>query len=177
MQTKKHKKQCEDGSALVITIIAVLILSSLAITGLTVSSTEVQSTQNFLMNKRAYYTALEGVEELRNEIYRNPAPEYVVTLNRTKDTTQEGGEANYTFYITGSMENLRNYIEYQTPPPNVDFFQGFSPPPLPAIGLGGTVTVSPVVWDVHVTATVSTGKKKSYAEIQTGVYSIVSTGY
>ena len=177
MSTKKQKKLPEAGSALVITLVAVLILSSLAVTGLTVSSTEIQSTQNFYLNKRAYYTALKGVEELRNEIFRNPAPEYVTTLNRVKANTLDGGVTNYTFYITGFMEDLRNFTEDQTPPPNIDFFQGFSPPPLPSIGLGGTVTVSPVVWDVHVTATVSAARKKSYAEIQTGVYSIVSTGY
>ena len=177
MQIKKYKKPREDGSALVITIMAVLILSSLAITGLTVSSTEVQSTQNFYLNKRAYYTALEGVEELRNEIYRNPSVENVTSLNRTKDTTLEGGGANYTFYITGSMQDLRNFTESQTATPNVDFFYGFNPPPLPAIGLGGTVPVSPVIWDVHVTATVNVGKKKSYAEIQTGVYSILGDSY
>lgn len=177
MQTKKQNKEREAGSALVITLIAVLILSGLAVTGLTVSSTEVHSTQNFYLNKRVYYTALEGVEELRNEIYRNPAPEYIITLNRDKDITLKGGGASYTFYITGSMEDLRSYTEYDTDPPNIDFFRGFSPPPLPAVGLGGSVTVAPVVWDVHVTATVKAGRKKSYTEIQTGVYSIVSVGY
>ena len=177
MQTKKHKRPREDGSALVITIIAVLILSGLAITGLTVSSTEVQSTQNFYLNKRAYYTALEGVEELRNEIYRNPAPEYVSTLLREKDTTLEGGGSNYTYYVTGSMQNLRDFLEGVGELPNINFFDGFSPPPLPAVGLGGSITVSPVVWSVHVTAVVNSGGKKSYAEIQTGVYSIVGGGY
>lgn len=176
MQIKKHINN-RKGSALVLTLIAVLILSSLAITGLTVSSTEIQSTQNFYLNKRAYYTALEGVEELRNEIYRNPAPDNVTALNRDMDNTKVGGEANYTFFITGSMEDLRYYLEYSTTPPNINFFQGFEAPPLPGVGLGGTVTVAPVIWSVHVTAVVHSGKKKSYAEIQSGVYSIVSSGY
>lgn len=177
MQTKKYKRPYEDGSALVITIIAVLILSGLAITGLTVSSTEVQSTQNFYLNKRAYYAALEGIEELRNEIYRNPDVEYVTSLIRDKDTTLQGDGSNYTFYITGSMQDLRDFLEGVNNPPSVDFFNGFSPPPLPGIGLGGSVPVSPVIWDVHVTAVVNVGRKKSYAEIQTGVYSILPNSY
>lgn len=173
----KRRNQTQDGSALVLTLVAVLILSSLAITGLTVSSTEVESTQNFYLNKRAYYTALEGVEELRNEIFRNPAPEYVTTLNRTLDITKDGSGTNYTFYVTGAMENMYSHVEANETTPNVTFFDGFNPPPLPSVGMGGKVTVAPVIWSVHVTACVNQGKKKSYAEIHSGVYSIVSTGY
>jgi hypothetical protein len=173
----KRRKKMQDGSALILTLVAVLILSSLAVTGLTVSSTEVQSTQNFYLNKRAYYAALEGVEELRNEIFRNPAPEYVTTLIRDIDQTTDGGTSDFTYYITGSLDDLYNYTEYSTPLPNITFFDGFNPPPLPSVGMGGKISVAPVIWSVHVTACVSFGNKKSYAEIHSGVYSIVSTGY
>lgn len=176
MQIKRRNKT-RDGSALVLTLVAVLILSSLAITGLTVSSTEVQSTQNFYLNKRAYYAALEGVEELRNEIFRNPAPEYVTTLNRDSTTTKNGSGTDYTFYVTGTMEHMYYHVEDSSTTPNVTFFDGFNPPPLPAVGMGGKVTVAPVIWSVRVTACVTHGKKKSYSEIHSGVYSIVSTGY
>lgn len=176
MQIKRRIKK-QNGSALVLTLIAVLILSSLAVTGLTVSSTEIQSTQNFYLNKRAYYTALEGVEEVRNEIFTNPDPEYVTSLTRNSSQTMVGGGSNYTYYITGSMEDLRYFMEYQMDPPKVDYFKGFDAPPLPGVGLGGTVTIAPVIWSVHITSCINTGKKKSYAEIQSGIYSIVSAGY
>ena len=176
MQIKRGMNE-QQGSALVLTLLAVLILSALAITGLTVSSTEVESTQNFYLNKRAYYTALHGVEEVRNEIYRKPDPEDVIAISKCGTETQVGTGSSYTLYITGSMDDLRLYLESSVPPPVVDFFQGFNPPPLPAIGLGGTVAVAPVVWSVRITSCVSAGKKKSYSEIESGVYSIVSVGY
>ncbi|MCK4763935.1 MAG: pilus assembly PilX N-terminal domain-containing protein [Candidatus Aminicenantes bacterium] len=174
---KKRIRKKEKGSALVLTLIAVLLLSGLAITGLTVSSTEVQSTGNFLLNKRAYYAALEGVEAVRNEIFRQPDPESVTAIQMDLPQTKSGGGPNYTYYITGSMEDLRYYTENQTAPPTVNFFAGFPPPPLAGISLTGSANVAPVIWRVHITSSINVGKRKAYAEIESGIYSIVTVSY
>lgn len=168
----------QKGSVLVLTLIAVLILSGMAITGLTISTTEVQSTQNFFLNKTAYYTALEGVEVVRNDIYNDPDPNTVITISKTPGETRSGSEEkNYTYYITGSMEDLQYLLNYQQEPPPVGAFQGFDPPPLPGISLGGSVSIAPVIWHVNITAEVYFGKRKSYAEIESGIYSIVTVEY
>ena len=168
----------EKGSVLVLTLIAVLILSGMAITGLTVSTTEAQSTQNFYLNKRAYYTAVEGVEVVRNLIYNDPAPENVTTLKKIPTDTWVGNTSmNYTYYVTGSMEDLQYFKEGVYELPTVGGFQGFDPPPLPSISMGGTISIAPVVWQVNITSEVYFGKKKSYSEIQSGIYSIVTVDY
>jgi len=169
--------QKRNGSALVLTLMAVLILSGLAITGLTVSSTEIQSTHNFYLNKQAYYTAVEGVEQVRNLILQNPEPTEVIAISKTFNDTTSNENGIYKGYITGSMQDLRYYVDYGTDPPPVDSFEGFDPPPLTGIAMGSQVNISPVIWRVDITSRVTVGKRTSYSEIESGVYSIVMTGY
>ncbi len=168
----------QKGSILVLTLIAVLILSGMAITGLTISTTESQSTQNFYLSKRAYYAAVEGVEVVRNMIYEDPDPGVVNTIQKTPDQTRVGGaDKNYTLYVTGSMVDFQDYLNGNADLPTVGGFMGFDPPPLPSISLGaGTFNIAPVIWQVNITSEVYLGKRKSYAEIESGIYSIVETG-
>lgn len=72
---------------------------------------------------------------------------------------------------------MYDHVENGSTTPNMTFFDSFNPPPLPAVGMGGKVTVAPFAWSVRVTACVNRGKKKSYTEIHSGFYSIFSTEY
>jgi len=160
------------GSILVLALISVLVLSVMAIAGLTVSTTEIQTTDTLFLRKSAYYLAVQGVEQVRDLIYQDPNPEVVGTLIRTTtDTTyNEGGMAKS--YITGSLIDLE-----AGSPKGVTMFDGFDPPPMPGISLGAISAIQPVVWDVRITSRINVGRKRAYSEIQTGVYSIVTTGY
>ena len=60
---------------------------------------------------------------------------------------------------------------------NVKPFTGFDPPPLPSISLGSSTGIQPVIWYVPVTSEVTVGSKRSFTEIEAGIYSILMTGY
>ena len=66
----------EKGSMLVLAIIATLILSLILVAGLTVSTTEVHTTQNYFLNKVSYYKAVEGVEIVTAEDPRHRRPHH-----------------------------------------------------------------------------------------------------
>ena len=160
------------GSILILSLIAVLVLSVMVIAGLTVSTTEIHTTDTLFLRKTAYYMAVEGVEQVRDLIYEDPNPDVVQVISKsTSDTTRnEGGMAKA--YITGSLIDMEN----NTPQP-ITMFDGFEPPPMPGISLGAITGIQPVIWDVAVTSRITVGRKQAYAEIQSGVYSIVTTGY
>jgi len=75
-------------------------------------------------------------------------------------------------FITGTLVDLQNGTTQ-----NVKSFMGFDPPPLPSISLGSTSGVSPIIWYVPVTSEVTINKKRSFTEIEAGIYSIIMTGY
>ena len=66
----------EKGSMLILAIIATLILSLILVAGLTVSTTEVHTTQNYYMNKVSYYKAVEGVEIVTETIRNESDPSH-----------------------------------------------------------------------------------------------------
>jgi len=166
------------GSVLILALIAVLILSIMAIAGLTVSTTEVQTTDTTFLRKIAYYEAVEGVEEVRDVIFQFPDSDSVETIVKTQsDTTSfvgtasgEGRHMGYNkAYMTGSLIDLQNNT-----PQYISQVQGFNPPPLPGISLGMITSIFPVVWDVEVTSEITVGRKKAYAEIQAGIYGTIT---
>jgi hypothetical protein len=167
----------QRGSILVLTLVSVIILSVMAITGLTVSDNENRTTQNYFLNKSAYYTAVEGVEIIRNTIYQKPEPDAVLIINKTLADTTADEEGITKSYMTGSFDDLQNYLKYQMTPPSIDYFQGFKPPPFPGVSLGSRISISPVVWHVRITARVQSGSKSAYTHIESGIYSILTTGY
>ncbi|MGE5341188.1 MAG: hypothetical protein ACM3SY_06865 [Candidatus Omnitrophota bacterium] len=162
-----------NGSILILTIIAVLILSIMISGLLTVGTTEIQTTQNFHLNKSAYYTAVQGVEEVRNLIYSTPDAQTVSQITKSiADTqTEESGLKHY--FITGTLKEL----EAGGSGVPVTPFKGFEAPPLVGMQLGGNTSISPAVWKVEVSSAVSAGTKNAYAEITAGVYSVIVSGY
>ncbi len=162
----------EKGSMLVLAIIATLILSIILVAGLTVTTTEVHTTQNHLMNKMSYYKAVEGVEIVTEQIRNAPDPS---TLFITADEFKVSDAGATHKFITGTLVDFQNNATQ-----NVKPFTGFDPPPLPSISLGASTGVTPVIWYVPVTAEVKMGgalQKRSYTEIEAGIYSILMTGY
>jgi hypothetical protein len=171
------KIEKEKGSALVLTIIAVLILSIMVTGLLTVGTTEIYTTQNFHLNKSAYYTAVQGVEEIRTLIYNTPDAASVAGIVKVPPPNYAGGELQ-GFYITGSLKDLEDILAGTNPDGvNIGQFTGFKPPPLPAISLGGSSSIEPIVWKVAVTAKIQANKRSTYSEIIAGVYSVLTVGY
>lgn len=169
----------EKGSVLVLTIIAVLILSIMVTGLLTVGTTEIYTTQNFHLKKSAYYTAMQGVEEIRNEIYNTPdamAVSGIIKMPPANAYTSSGGFLKY--YVTGSLKDLEEILAgTNTDGVPLGQFKGFDPPPLPAISLGGSSSIQPIVWKVQVTAKIDANKRSTYSEVLTGVYSVLTVGY
>lgn len=162
----------EKGSILVLTLVGVLVLSLLATGLLTVGITEVNTTRNFHLNKFAYYTAVRGVEEIRNEIYNTPDVEVVETITKSTSQTEADTDGVKRAYITGSLYNLQ-----ENNPQNLDKSESFKAPPLPGMSLTSALKISSVLWRVNVTAKVNMGKRKGYSEIVAGVLSIIESGY
>jgi hypothetical protein len=175
----KMKIEKEKGSVLVLTIIAVLILSIMVTGLLNVGTTEIYTTQNFQLNKTAYYTAVQGIEEIRTLIYNAPDAESVRNIIKMPPAEAYSTAGGFLrFYITGNLKDMEDIfagtISDGVP---IEQFKGFPPPPLPAISLGGGSSVEPIVWKVHVTAKVDANKRTTYSELISGVYSILTVGY
>ncbi|UCH92432.1 MAG: hypothetical protein JSV88_19335 [Candidatus Aminicenantes bacterium] len=175
MKTKKQK-----GSVLVLTVISVLILSIMVTGLLNVGTTEIYTTQNYHLSKSAYYMAVQGVEEIRTLIYNTPDAQAVTSI--TQMPPYEAYSAYETdmlsYYITGSLKDLEDILKGTiTDGVPVEKFVGFKPPPLPAISLGGTSNIEPVVWKVQVTANVRVNKRSTYSEVVSGVYSVLTVSY
>jgi hypothetical protein len=159
----------EKGSMLVLAIIATLILSLILVSGLTVSTTEVNTTQNYYMNKVSYYKAVEGVE-IVTQLIRDTADPTTILVVESQYQTKESGSTRS--FITGTMVDMQNGTTQTVQP-----FSGFDPPPLPSISLGSSTGITPVIWYVPVTSEVTVNKKRSFTEIEAGIYSILMTGY
>jgi hypothetical protein len=159
----------EKGSMLVLAIIATLILSLILVSGLTVSTTEVNTTQNYYMNKVSYYKAVEGVEIVTQLIRDTADPTTILVVENQYQTKESGSTRSF---ITGTMVDMQNGTTQTVQP-----FSGFDPPPLPSISLGSSTGITPVIWYVPVTSEVTVNKKRSFTEIEAGIYSILMTGY
>ncbi len=169
----------EKGSILVLTIIAVLILSIMVTGLLDVGTSEFYTTQNYLSSKAAYYTAVQGVEEIRVEIYNTPDAESVRNIIKMPPpgaSSSSGGFLRY--YVTGTLKDLEDILAgTNTNGVPVEQFDGFEAPPLPAISLGGSSSVEATVWKVLVTAKIDENKRSTYSEVIAGIYSVLTVGY
>lgn len=159
----------EKGSMIILAIIATLILSLILVAGLTVSTTEVNTTQNYYLNKVSYYKAVEGIEHVIERIRNNPDPTEI-SINQSEYLSNEDGSQK--LFITGTLVDLQNSTA-QT----VKQFMGFAPPPLPGISLGPNSGISPIIWYVPVTSEVTVNRKRAYTEIEAGIYSSVTIAY
>jgi hypothetical protein len=176
---KKMSAEKENGSVLVLTIISVLILSIMVTGLLNVGSTEIYTTQNFHLNKSAYYLAVQGVEEIRTLIYNTPNAESVSSIVKVPPGEAYSNPGGYlSFYTTGSLKDLEDMLETSnTTGVPVEQFKGFTPPSLMGISMGGSSSVEPIVWKVRVTAKIDANKRSTYSEITAGIYSVLTVGY
>lgn len=159
----------EKGSMIILAIIATLILSLILVAGLTVSTTEVNTTQNYYLNKVSYYKAVEGLELVINQIRSEPDPTTIYYEPNDFKINQDGAQK---LFITGTLVDLQNSTT-QT----VKQFMGFAPPPLPGISLGPGSGLSSIIWYVPLTSEVTVNRKRSYTEIEAGIYSSVTIAY
>jgi hypothetical protein len=170
---EKYKKYKKKGSILILTIMAILVLSVMVTGLLNVGNTELHTTQNYQMTKSAFYTAVEGVEDVRNLIYN--APDAISVSQIVKSSSQtlvNDGGLQYS-YITGTPKDF----ELGGAGVPLKQFLGFEAPTLQSISLGSSSSISSIVWKVDVTSNISYAKKNAYAEVIAGVYSVVVVGY
>jgi hypothetical protein len=169
----------EKGSIMILTMMAVLILSVMLTGLLTVGTTEIYTTGNYHLKKVAYYTAVQGVEEIRNEIISAPSAEAVRNITKsTYDTEQyETGGVKRSF-MTGTLKDREAGGSYGIGQPITEL-EGIDAPPPPGISIEvGRTSTMWMIWKVMVTADViagQKGKRISYSELIAGVYSVVGT--
>jgi hypothetical protein len=165
----------EKGSVLVLTLVGVLILSLMATGLMTVGTTEINTTRNFYLNKFAYYMAVQGIEEVRNEIANNPDPGNVGSISRSCNNPLDDPngtlletEGVHRSYITGSLYHMQ-----ENSPQPLEQFEGFDAPKITGTSLQ---QMTPIIWRVLVTAEAKMGKRAGYAEIEAGIWSFIG-GY
>ncbi|MCU0285480.1 MAG: hypothetical protein MUF15_03675 [Acidobacteria bacterium] len=180
------QKKIETGSMLVLTIISVLVLSIIVMGLLTVGTTETQTTQNFHLNKAAYYTAMEGVEEIRNLIVDNPDSRAIETITKsisetTKVESFDAGISDRQFknlgitrsYVTGDLKDFHDGA-----PQPLEQYKGFLAPNAQGYGLGmGKDRMPLMMWEVHITAEAAMGNRRGYSEVIASVLSTAPASY
>lgn len=138
------KKGNNRGSTLVMVLIAVLLLSMIAITALTQNGTELITARNFVQGKSAFFAADAGIQDGIREIKNSDMNPAGVVFSRTI-----GPHTYFTGMMTDSI------------PQNVTAFQGFRPPPPvgQSIEMGGEVGMTNAAWDLHVSSASAAGTK------------------
>ncbi len=172
----------EKGSILVLTLISILILSLMVIGLLTVGSTETATTANYQLSRIAYYTAMQGVEDVRAEIIDSAdsanAAEDVEEIYRDLSSTEvQTGYGAKTSYMSGSLMQLEDFETSlakasggtEVTPPKLREFEGISPPQKVATDLK-IATLIPRLIRVQITSKVEMAGRTAYSEIIAGVY-------
>jgi len=139
-------RNSERGSALILVLIAVLILSLIGLAGLENTSLETKTNRQFLADKTALYTAesgiSDGIRRIYNEYY---PPDIVFPAVYFGQMTYRGGELNVT-----SPVPVKAFLGFKAPPPTGMSTEMSSE-------MGATI----VLWDLTVSAegTPSAGNK------------------
>ena len=154
METTKNR-----GSALLLVLIALLILSLIGLSALTQSGSEINTTGNFYKDKSAFYTADAGIQVGMKEIqdqFINPTG---VLLDNNFGNQK---------YYTGTM--------FDTTAQYVKAFLGFNAPPVigQSIEMGSELNMKAVPWQLTVTAVSKAGTKNQIRkQLQTVVITMV----
>ncbi|MCX6554554.1 MAG: hypothetical protein NTZ12_05995 [Candidatus Aminicenantes bacterium] len=160
MKTTKNK-----GSALLLVLIALLILSFIGISALTQSSSEINTTGNFLKDKSAFYAADSGIQIGIRQIRLNSThPENVIF----------DGEIGKNYFRTGLMSDALPTKK------NVKPFQGFMPPQSAgqAAGMESETNMKNVPWTLVITAESNlTTKNRIRKQVQTVLTTLVPRDY
>lgn len=152
----------EKGSVLILTIITVLIFSIMVAGLLTIGTTEIKTTQNYVLKKKSFYHAVQGLETVI-ELVRNSEDPSTIQVNKVvlPATDSDGTKKNY---YTGSMA--------PSGATTVSWFQEIQAPQLKGITLG--TEFFPVLYRVPIVAEVSAGSKSpACTEIEAGVYALM----
>ena len=157
------KKMTNRGSTLVLVLIAVLILSLIAISALTQSNTEMGTTRNFFMDKSAFYSADAGIQVGINEIRKAVALAFDPSNVAFTQTI-----GRYTFYsgtiADGSQQAVRGFRGFRPPPP-----VGMS------VEMSGELGAVTLPWDLTVTSAAAVGSKNQVRkQLQTIVVTMAS---
>lgn len=157
----------EKGSVLLLAIIASLILSVIVIGVLTVSSTEMDATQNYYMKKISYYHALDRLEDVIEQV-RNSDDPTAISIAAATSPTVEGDNTTRTYY-TGDMVNGTKPITY---------FDSFQAPPLPGMSMGTETSYVPVMYRVPLVSQIEKkgsreANAKAFTELDAGVYALM----
>jgi hypothetical protein len=151
------------GSTLVMVLIAVLILSLIALSSLTQSNTELGTARNFAQEKTAFYSADAGIQfgirAVRDAAALSFDPSGV-------SFTQTFGK--YTFYsgsiADGSAQPLKGFLGFKPPPPVGQ-----------SVEMGGELGAVTLPWDLVVTAAANVGGKNQVRQqLQTIVVTMAS---
>ncbi len=153
----------ERGSVLILTLVAVLVLSLLVTGLLTVGTTEMYTTQNYHMNRLSHFHGLQGLESVRNLVQISEDPPSIVLAD---NTIQEDGVSK-RFYL-GSILDVQD-----GQPAAIKIFEGFPPPPMLGMSMGTNTGIVPVIWDVKITSKIKQGQNQTFTEIVSGVYTIM----
>jgi hypothetical protein len=172
----EKKKKSDKGSVLVLTIIAVLILSIMVTGLLNVGTTEIYTTQNFHLSKSAYYTAVQGIEEIRDMIWNfkevEESPANIIVLPPAEAYSSTGGFLR--FYVTGSLKDLEDILAGSNPSGvPIQEFMGFETPPPTAYSIGTGSKIKLKAWKVQVTAKIQANKRTTYSEIIAGILQVI----
>jgi hypothetical protein len=168
----------EKGSIMILTMMAVLILSVMLTGLLTVGTTEIYTTGNYHLKKIAYYTAVQGVEEVRNEIMKNPDANAVNNITRSSYETEQYGTGGLKrSYMTGTLIDREAGGSYGIGVP-ITALKGIDAPTPRGVSLGeGKIQFKSTIWKIVITADViagQKGKRIAFAEIIAGVYSTIN---
>ncbi|MBN2399548.1 MAG: pilus assembly PilX N-terminal domain-containing protein [Candidatus Aminicenantes bacterium] len=147
------------GSALLLVMIAMLILSLIGLSALTQSGSEINTTGNFYKDKSAFYAADAGIQVGLDEIQKQFTNPTGVLLDKNFGNQR---------YYTGTMTDTS--AQY------VKAFMGFKAPPIvgQSADMGGELNMQAVPWQLTVTAVSKAGTKNQIRkQLQTVVITMV----
>ncbi len=153
-------RKTNKGSTLVLVLIAVLILSLIALSALTMSNTEIGTTRNLFQDKNAFCAAEAGLDD---------------GINRINTSHMDPASVNFTETF-GKMTYYSGKVTDVTPQ-YVKAFQGFKPPPPTgqSIEMGGELAMGTAAWRLQVSAGGGAGThNQSKKQLETIVVTMVS---
>ncbi len=160
----------QQGSALILAIIAAIILTLLGLAGLTQAGTDLIATRNFYDDKEVFYSADAGINIGINTLKTAWDPTTVVLNQPFKvESVDKKRVVSY---------NLRSGRAKDTSPQPVRFFNGYTPPPPSGISIeiSGEIAVKVLPWLLQVTAERGnpSGRNFIQKELETVVVTLTS---
>ena len=117
---RKKNNSSEKGSALVLVLLGIIILSLLGVTSLNQSTTDMVISRNFTADKTAFFTADSGINEGINDLKLTIDPVSVILDYQSGDYR----------YRSGALTDQYGY-PITSPQPVQGFMAGFEPSPPP----------------------------------------------